>query len=119
MDFTMQKEVQKNGAARKEEARELRAAVPAVDVHSNADGVLVLADLPGVKAEDLSLYLDKDALTLKAERKAGPRPVLYKRTFHVPGDLDGDAIEAKLEGGVLSLKIPRRASAKPRQIPVK
>lgn len=116
-------ETQKNGAT-KTPARaqqETRVVTPAVDVLDNGNEVLVLADLPGVRAEDMNLHLDKETLTLVAQRKAFAfdRPLTYKRTFSVPNDLDPEGIEAKLDAGVLTLRFPRRASAKPRTIPVK
>jgi len=111
-----------NGAAQRDTTgAEPRLQSPAVDIYESADDVLVLADLPGVLGDDVSLHVEKDALTLQATRKTATfdRPVVYKRTFYVPNDLDTDLIEAKLDHGVLTVRLPRRASAKPRQITVK
>ena len=124
MDTITTQEAQKNGTAKRQEreaAPQPRIVTPAVDVYENADEVLVLADLPGAKADDVSLHIEKEALTLQAQRKVATfeRPILFKRTFVIPNDLDTDRIEAKLDSGVLTVKLPRRASAKPRQIPVK
>jgi HSP20 family protein len=102
-------------------APETRVLVPSVDVLESAEEILVLADLPGVRPDDLTLHLEKETLSLVAERKgsAHARPVQYRRTFQVPSDLDPDGIEARTECGVLTLRFPRRASAKPRNIAVK
>lgn len=111
----------KNGATKQERpARATAAVTPSVDVYESASEVLVLVDLPGVKPSDLSLDLEKDALTLTATREVeGQAPVAYRRVFTVPVDYDAEGIEAKLEAGVLALKIPRKSSARPRQIAVK
>jgi len=122
-------EAPKNGVAkpqngtiqRETAATDQRVQSPAVDIYESADDVLVLADLPGVLGDDVSLHIEKDSLTLQATRKAATfdRPIVYKRTFYVPNDLDTELIEAKLDHGVLTVRLPRRASAKPRQITVK
>lgn len=125
MQPDMTRETQKNGAARAEasraEAPQPRVLVPPVDVLESADEILILADLPGVRSEDVTLHLDKGLLSLVAERKPGPsaRASQFKRTFQVPPDVDAEAIQARSDNGVLTLQLPRRASAKPRSIAVK
>jgi HSP20 family molecular chaperone IbpA len=124
MNMTTQ-ETPKNGApkaeAPKTEATQTRVLVPPVDVLENAEEILVLADLPGVHTDDVTLHLDKGLLSLVAERKSSAwgRAVQYKRTFQVPPDVDAEGVEARSDNGVLTLKLPRRASAKPRSIAVK
>ncbi|NUP09839.1 MAG: Hsp20/alpha crystallin family protein [Polyangiaceae bacterium] len=116
---------QGNGAAAKtserETTRQARTVTPPIDVLENANEWLVFADLPGVSADSLNLSLEKDTLTLTAERKSDivDRSVVYKRAFFIPNEIDPDKIEAKLEDGVLTLRLPRRDSMKPRTIAVK
>jgi HSP20 family protein len=100
---------------------------PAVDIYENADGVLLIADLPGVSKENLSIDLEKDRLTLTAKRTQrfteGPGTKFadfdYFRAFWVPKDIDAEKITAELSNGVLHLHLPRVAAAKPRKIEVK
>ena len=100
-----------------------RATVlPAVDIFENKDGLLILADLPGVAKEDLSIHFDKGHLTLEGrlhEFAADEEPFDYRRTFVVPQGIDTDKITANLQNGVLRLPLPKPAALKPRQIEVK
>jgi len=96
----------------------VQVLAPPVDVYESEDAILLLADLPGVAADDVTIRLEKDELSLHARRKdAGD--LEYRRAFAVPPDVDGDAIVADLANGVLKLTLPRKASAKPRQIPIR
>jgi HSP20 family protein len=94
---------------------------PPVDIFENKDEILILADVPGVTVEGLSINLDKDQLTIDARRaEAGDEPSFdYRRTFVVPRGIDADKIAASLANGVLRLALPKPAALKPRQIEVK
>jgi len=99
-----------------------RAAVaPAVDIFENKDELLILADLPGVAKEDLSIHFDKGQLTLEGRlREFGPdeEPFDYRRSFVVPQGIDAEKISANLQSGVLRVVLPKPAAIKPRQIAV-
>ena len=94
---------------------------PPVDILESDDEWLVVADIPGVKKEDLTIGIEKETLTFVGRRAAvkGSPDVAYRRSFSVPREIDLDRIEALLENGVLELHLPRHASAKPRQIAVR
>jgi HSP20 family protein len=100
----------------------VRAFAPPVDVFEGEEAILVLVDVPGVTQEEVTLRLEKDELSLQARR---PDPagrgagIEYRRVFAVPPDVDGEAVTADLSRGVLKLTLPRKASAKPRQIQVR
>lgn len=121
MQSVLTQSAPKNGAAKPEkQERAVAAVTPPVDVLESASEVLVLVDLPGVALADLSLDLEKDTLTLSASRKLeGQAPIAYRRVFAIPADFDPEGIDAKLEAGVLSVRIPRKSSARPRQVTVK
>lgn len=103
-----------------------RPAVPAaVDIYENADELLVIADLPGVTQEDLSVRVEKGELTLEGRRKdageSGVPPTEvpdFRRSFVVPQGIDGGKIAAELKDGILRVHLPKSAALKPRQIPV-
>jgi len=99
-----------------------RAAVaPAVDIFENKEELLIIADLPGVAKEDLSIQFDKGHLTLEGRLKSfGPEeePFDYRRTFVIPQGVDAEKIAANLQGGVLRVTLPKPATLKPRQIAV-
>ncbi len=101
--------------ARKPEPK--RVLAPAVDVYDSPDGLLVLADVPGVAPQGLTLTFENGSLSLAAERPGDG--AVFKRTFAVPEDIDPEAISAEVRHGVLSIRLGRRASAKPRTIAVR
>jgi HSP20 family protein len=107
-----------------------RPVSPAVDIFEDANGITLLADMPGVSRERLEIKLDGDNLSIEggvelntsAEMRAlwaevnVPR---FRRTFTLSRELDAGSIEASLKDGVLSLRIPKTAHAQPRRIEVK
>lgn len=101
------------------EARPLRVLNPVVDVLESEDGLLVLADVPGARLEDLTLNLDKGVLSLSAIRHLdGERYLEYRRRFQVPRSTDPAAVTASLERGVLRVTLPKADAHKPRRIAI-
>jgi HSP20 family protein len=100
-----------------------RAAVaPAVDIFESKDELLILADLPGVAKEDLSVHFEKGRLSIEGRLQtfaADEEPFDYRRSFVVPQGIDAEKIAANLQNGVLRLSLPKPAAAKPRQIEIK
>jgi len=101
----------------KAQAKRYVFVTPAIDVIESDDEILVLADVPGVKAGDLDVQFDKDLLTLVGKREAAG--IAYKRTFALSRDVDAERIGAELADGVLTLHLPKLASRKARSIQVK
>jgi HSP20 family molecular chaperone IbpA len=103
---------------------------PAVDIFENDDRISVLADMPGVKAQDLKIDLRENVLTLSGH-VAAPESTneanflreydagTYFRQFTLSEVIDQTKIDAKLTDGVLKLELPKLERAKPRQITVK
>jgi HSP20 family molecular chaperone IbpA len=113
-----------------EQTRQGLAFTPAVDIYETDKQITLLADLPGVKAKDLVIDLHENILTLSGEVESPEQPdevkVLreyrvgkYFREFSLSELIDQAKIEAELEDGVLTLKLPKMASATPRKIAVK
>jgi HSP20 family protein len=103
---------------------------PSVDIFESDDRISLLADMPGVKAQDLKIDLRENVLTLTghvaAPEGATETPVLreyasgtYFRQFTLSEHIDQSKIDAKLTEGVLRLELPKVERAKPRQITVK
>ena len=106
---------------------------PAVDVVEDADKIVISADLPGVAQSELELQLDKGLLTLKGTRKV-PRVAgengndhyrryernagAFERSFRVPTTVDAEKVSASMKDGVLTLTLPKKAEAQPRQIKI-
>ncbi|MBA3540145.1 MAG: Hsp20/alpha crystallin family protein [Deltaproteobacteria bacterium] len=111
--------------------RQASAFVPAFEVKETTDAFVLKADLPGVAEADLDIAVHNNVLTVSGarqadERKEGESYVLYERQFgsfsrsFALSDLaDGERIEAKLDSGVLTLMIGKKAEAKPRKIALK
>ena len=111
--------------------RETEAVLrPAVDIYEDAEGITLLADMPGVSRERLALEVDRDTLTVEGDARietpegmealyADVRSNRYRRSFALSGELDTDAIRASLVDGVLSVHIPKRAEVRPRKIEVR
>ena len=103
---------------------------PATDIFENAETITVLADMPGVKADDLQIDLRESVLTLTgrvtAPESAKESDVLreyhsgtFFRQFTLSETIDQAKIDAKLTDGVLRLELPKVEKARPRQITVK
>jgi len=104
------------------------AFTPAFEVKETIDAFVVKADLPGVSEADLDINVHNSVLTVTGarqseERKDGESFTLYERqfgsfsrSFSLPELADGEKIAAKLEHGVLTLTIGKKAEAKPRKI---
>ena len=103
---------------------------PNVDIFETEKEIIMLADIPGVKAEDLLIDLRDDTLTFSGEVKPVERPgaedILveyqvgrYYRQFTLAEVIDQKKIDATLNDGVLRLTLPKVEKAMPRQITVK
>ena len=104
--------------------------LPAVDIHEDAGGITLVADLPGVAREDLAIGVDGRSLTIEAPVQLGEPSALtsvyaevranhFRRSFELSSDLDTAKIDAGLRDGVLTLRIPKAEQAKPRRIDVR
>jgi HSP20 family molecular chaperone IbpA len=103
---------------------------PSVDIFESESSITVLADMPGVKAEDLKIDLRESVLTLtgpvtvaaSAKESAVLREYqsgTFFRQFTLSETIDQSKIDAKLSDGVLRLELPKVAKAQPRQITVR
>ena len=113
-----------------EQTRQGPVFQPSVDIFETEDGITLLADMPGVKPDQLSIDLRDDRLTIRGE-VASPESTeetdvlrefpwgSYYRQFSLADTVDQSKIEAKLSAGVLRLELPKVEKAKPRQITVK
>ncbi len=111
--------------------RPASAFIPSFEVKETNDAFVLRADVPGVEEKDLDVGIHNGVLTVSGtrqaeERREGESYAVYERqygsfsrSFSLPDMADGDKIEAKLEHGVLELKIPKKAEAKPRKIAIK
>lgn len=117
------------GAVQGEEQERERAMLPPVDIFENEAGITLQADMPGVSRDRLDVHVESDTLTIEGRASiampegmdalyADIRSTLYRRSFSLSRELDGDGIEANLKDGVLTLRIPKREEHRPRRIEV-
>jgi len=107
------------------------AVFPALNVWEDGDTVCVEAELPGLNLKDLEMYVTGgNQLTLKGERKpcVPEKGVWHRqerafgtftRSLTLPFQVDPDKVDARLDNGVLEVKLTKHESARPRKIPVK
>jgi len=105
-----------------------RYVAPPVDIYETRDGLVVLADLPGVAKEALDVRVDNNVLTIRGQaRHVVPGEVTYReydlvnffRQFELSDKVDQSHITADLKSGVLTLNLSKAQEVKPRQIEVR
>ena len=101
------------------EATRARQLPLPVDIYEGADELLLLADLPGVEPEGLSVSFEAPELRIEGRRGTGDSASVYSRTFRVSEQLDPNGISAELNSGVLKLRLAKAAHTKPRKIEVR
>lgn len=104
---------------------------PTVDITENKDNFTLLADIPGVKPEDIEVSMESGVLTVKGERKTENKKEdenyrrverqygMFYRRFSLPDTANADKIEAHSEHGVLKITIPKQEVAQAKRIAVK
>jgi HSP20 family protein len=111
------------------EEPEVRTWAPSADISENDSELVFTLDVPGLEKEELNISVDNGVLTVTGERK--PEEVeshdrhrverwygKIQRSFRLPRTVDAEKITATLKNGVLTLVIPKKEDAKPREIPV-
>ena len=108
----------------------VREWAPAVDIREEEDRYVLLADIPGVKREDVEVTLEDGVLTVRGERHTVSDETregfhrkermhgTFKRQFTLPEAVQADSIEATFTDGVLEIGIPKEARPEPRKITV-
>jgi HSP20 family protein len=93
---------------------------PAVEVFEDQDALTVSADLPGVAPEDVEVAFDQGQLTLSGRVSAAMPPRVYRRRFRLAdaAAYDVEHVTAVVRNGVLDIRVPKSAAARPRQIPI-
>jgi HSP20 family protein len=105
--------------------------VPPVDILEDSHAVKLVAELPGLTANDVKLTLENQTLTLRGEKRQVAEETTervhryersygsFERSFKLPGTVETDRVEAKFENGVLTIILPKSEKAKAREIVVK
>ena len=107
-----------------------RPWVPAVDIMETENELVVKADLPDLKFEDIHVSMENGTLTLTGERKFEKKTEKgayhrieraygsFERVFTLPDTVDAEHVKADYKNGVLTVTLPKKELAKPREIKV-
>ena len=101
--------------------------VPPVDVAETQEKILVRAEVPGMRQEDIQIEFENGMLTIRGERKLDKNEGLtwhrvervyggFSRSFTLPRTVDAEKISASYREGILEIDVPKREEAKPKQI---
>jgi HSP20 family protein len=130
---TLQEQINRvfgDGVGRTGEESNLTSWAPAVDIYETEHELVVKADLPDVSPQDLDIRVENNILTIRGERKFESKVNednylrvertygSFSRSFQLANSVKSDAIKADYQNGVLTLTIPKREEAKPKQIKV-
>src|SRR5512144_806299 len=108
----------------------LRRWMPAMDLLETADHFVLRADLPGMTQDDVKIELEENTLTVSGERKAEHAERQegfyrverafgsFSRSLSLPKGVDGEAVTASFDNGVLEVRIPKPEERKPRRIAI-
>jgi HSP20 family protein len=114
-----------------EENWSLATWAPAVDIYETDNEIVVKAELPEVKKEDVYVSIDNNLLTIRGERKFSEDTKKenyhrversygeFTRSFTLPSFIDANKVNAEFKDGVLRVTLAKREEAKPKQIEVK
>ena len=130
---TLQEQVNRlfgNVLERSAEESNLTSWAPAVDIYETEHELVVKADLPEVDSKDLDIRVENNLLTIRGERKFEKKVNeenylrveraygSFSRSFSLANTVNSEAIKADYQNGALTLTIPKREEAKPKQIKV-
>ena len=130
---TLQEQINRvfgDGVGRTGKESNLTPWAPCVDIYETENELVVKADLPDVNPQDLDIRVENNILTIRGERnfedKVNEDNYLriertygsFSRSFSLATSVNSEAIKADYQNGVLTLSIPKREEAKPKQIKV-
>jgi HSP20 family protein len=112
------------------EDESLAAWAPPVDIAEEKDRILITAELPGFKEDEISIQTENGMLTLAGEREFEKEKTdkayhrversygRFARSFSLPNNVDREKIKAQFVNGLLQVELPKREDAKPRTIKI-
>jgi HSP20 family protein len=107
------------------------AWAPPVDILEDANDLILRAELPGLKAEDVDIRIENNILTLRGERKSESKEDsanyhrrerscgAFSRSFSLPSTVQQEKVAAEFKDGILQVTLPKREETKPKQISIK
>ena len=105
--------------------------VPAVDIHEDAKGIYIKADVPGIEEKDLDVNIENNILTIKGEkceetRHGDEKTAImmertcgsFQRSIRLPDNIKNDNVRAEFKNGVLKIDIPKEKREEPKKIKI-
>jgi HSP20 family protein len=108
-----------------------RTWAPVVDIYEEKDSIIVKAELPGIKKDEVSIEIKDNVLTLSGERKHEQETKKenyhrierfygkFSRSFSLPETVQVEKVKANYKDGVLEITLPKAEATKPKAIPIK
>jgi HSP20 family protein len=118
------------GARERDDEMQLSAWAPPVDIAEEKDRILITAELPGFKENEIEIQTENGMLTLRGERRFEKENEgksyhrversygQFVRSFSLPNNVDREKIQATFKDGLLQVELPKREDAKPRTIKI-
>ncbi len=110
--------------------KQLEEFSPVVDMYDNKDEIVVKAEIPGMKKEDLKVSITEDTLSIKGEMKKEEEAKeddyyysertfgSFSRTLSLPSKIKANKVNAKFENGLLEIHMPKESDSKPKEVKV-
>jgi HSP20 family protein len=107
-----------------------RPWAPAVDILETEDAITLRADVPDVKTEEIDIRVENNTLTMRGHRKFEKDEKVkgyhrlersygeFVRSFALPNTVDSERVSADYKNGVLTISLPKKEAAKPRQVKI-
>jgi HSP20 family protein len=118
------------GPEGREESLITSTFAPLVDVYEDAHQVSLKIEIPGIDEKDIDIQVENNTLTVQGERKFEKEEKeenfrrverqyrSFTRTFTLPSTIDSERVQASYDKGILKVKLPKKAEAKPKQIKI-
>jgi HSP20 family molecular chaperone IbpA len=125
LETPMKKEL----STKEEKTKPGKFYMPDTDIYETDEALVVVMDMPGVEKKNIDIKVEKNVLSVEGQidfaKYENLKPVYteynvghFSRSFSISQDIDSAAISAKVEDGVLTLRLPRVKEAAPRRIEV-
>jgi HSP20 family protein len=103
---------------------------PVIDMYDNKDEIVVKAEIPGMKKEDVHVSITEDSISIKGEMKKEEEVKeddyyysersfgSFSRTLNLPSKIKSNKVDAKFENGLLEIHMPKAEESKPKEVEI-
>jgi HSP20 family protein len=101
-----------------EKTRPAREFTPNVDIFENETELLVVADVPGLDANDIGIHVELPEFRIEAKLQGSDSPAVYTRSFRIDERIDAENVKAEYKDGVLRVHLAKSKAFQPRRVAV-